>query len=226
MNRLTVIIPSRNEANLTPCVQAVKALDPNCKIIVVWDRSRGNHAIVSTPEYRVHYVETDFVYARSCNIGIEAAGDDDVVLLNDDALLRMPGGFSRMQETAEAHQEYGVISSATNNVGNVNQHMRGIGLREDPRMICFVAVLIPRRTIERVGLLDENFTNYGCDDDDYCVRVRRAGLKIGISDRCFVDHSTLMSTYRGRALYGDYRENLKVFANKWGPLEAARVGRF
>jgi GT2 family glycosyltransferase len=52
-------------------------------------------------------------------------------------------------------------------------------LREDPRMVCFIAVLIPRRTIEAVGLLDEDYDCYSHQDDDYCHRVRKAGLKIG-----------------------------------------------
>ena len=82
------------------------------------------------------------------------------------------------------------------------------------------------RYLERVGLLDERFDCYGGDDDDYCYRVRKAGLKIGIFDGCFVDHSTLTSTFRGRSLAGNYQPNLKVFAEKWGALEGAQVGKF
>ena len=89
-----------------------------------------------------------------------------------------------------------------------------------------ICVFIPRGTLETVGLLDDRFIGYGCDDDDYCLRVRKAGLKIGIFDGCFVDHSTLKSTYRGRVLAGNYQPNLKVFAEKWGALEGARVGKF
>jgi hypothetical protein len=51
-------------------------------------------------------------------------------------------------------------------------------------------------------------------------------LKIGIFDGCFVDHSTLKSTFRGRVLAGNYQPNLKVFAEKWGALEGAQVGKF
>jgi GT2 family glycosyltransferase len=99
-------------------------------------------------------------------------------------------------------------------------------VRDESRMVCFVCVFVPRRTLEAVGLLDEQFVGYGCDDDDYCLRVRKAGLKIGIFDGCFVDHSTLKSTYRGRFLGGNYQPNLKLFAAKWGALEGAQVGKF
>ena len=87
-------------------------------------------------------------------------------------------------------------------------------------MVCFVCVYIPRSTIDSVGLLDERFVGYGLDDDDYSLRVRDAGLKIGIFDRCFVDHGSLTSSYRGpdnnRGKGGDYRPNMKLFIEKWG----------
>jgi glycosyltransferase involved in cell wall biosynthesis len=178
-----------------------------------------------------------FVYARNVNLGINrtrgvvdvrrmrdpgpryTAGpfEDDVVLLNDDALLKTPGGFSLLQRAAEENPEYGVIAATCNNVGNRNQCPQGIGLRADPRIVCFIAVLIPRRTIDLVGLLDERFVGYGFEDDDYCLRVRRAGLKIGIHDGCYVDHGSLKSTFRGNpAAPADLSLGMKIFINKWG----------
>ena len=84
-------------------------------------------------------------------------------------------------------------------------------------MVCFVCFLIPRRTIERVGLLYERFVGYGMDDDDYSLRVRHAGLRIAVHDDCFVDHVQLESSYRGAAgAGGDFRPNLELFKRKWG----------
>ena len=66
-------------------------------------------------------------------------------------------------------------------------------------------------------MLDERFVDYGMDDDDYSLRVRNAGLKIGIFDGCFVDHGSLKSSYRGGpAAGGDFRPNLRRFIEKWG----------
>lgn len=158
-----------------------------------------------------------FVYARNVNLGIVAAGTDDVVLLNDDAILQTPGGFSLLQRAAQEHPEYGVIASTCNNVGNRNQWPQGVGLREDPRIVCFVAVLIPRRTIDLVGMLDERFVGYGFEDDDYCYRVRQAGLKIGIHDGCFVDHGSLRSTFRcNPSAPADLTLGRQIFIEKWG----------
>ncbi len=256
-----VIIPSRNAANLLPCVAAVRKHEPDARIIVVDDGLGHEVRDKLSAEHKFGRVERlvsingedPFIFARNVNIGIDYAAhkkycarglsgghypcsedcqlDDDVVILNDDALLETPGGFSLMAKAAQEHPEYGIIASTCNNVGNRNQwrleggglYGSGIrggvldGLRDEPRMVCFVAVLIPRRTIETVGLLDERYTGYGCDDDDYSFSVRKAGLKIGIHDGCYVDHGSLTSSFRGAAgSGGDYRPNLRRFIEKWG----------
>ena len=224
MRRISVVIPSRNIENLNACTGRVRTFDPGLRIIAVDDGlSEAVQCAFVVPGVK------PFIFARNVNIGIRAAGDDDIIILNDDALLHHdpqdggPGGFTILQRAAEEHPEYGLIASTCNNVGNPNQqrrpdwHPHGFGLREDPRMVCFVCVFIPRRTIDAVGLLDERFVGYGMDDDDYCLRVRNAGLKIGIHDGCYVDHGSLKSSYRGAAgAGGDFQPNLKLFIEKWG----------
>lgn len=255
----SIVIPSRSPANLVPCIRAIRAAGERARIIVVDDMPyplpRGFNWHESGLDLSRDLVVTGrdpFVFARNVNLGIEAAGDDDVILLNDDALLQTPGGFTALSNMAML-PAYGVISSACNNVGNVRQHISGHdrqcpryiamfgaagvecrhgfdacpecdpctcrpgGLRDEPRMVCFVCVLIPRRTIQAVGLLDPRFVGYGMDDDDYCLRVRNAGLKIGIFDGCYVDHGSLTSSFRGAAgAGGDFMPNMKLFIEKWG----------
>lgn len=218
MNNLSVIIPSRTASNLIPCVDALRKHEPSVQIIVIDDGL--DLSFLPKPEWDPCVGiagAKPFIFARNCNKGILRAGEDDVILLNDDALLQTPGGFSAMQRAAVEHPEYGIIGAVTNIVGNQNQLPQGSGLREDPRMVCFVCVFIPRRTIDSVGLLDEEFIGYGFDDDSYCLRVRRAGLKIGIFDGCFVDHGSLRSTFRGDPHQpADLRQNSAIFKKKYG----------
>ncbi len=252
----SVIIPSRTDRNLHACVDAIRAAGETCRVIVVDDGLKDRRADCV-------YVKgvKPFVYARNCNLGIAACGPgwimnpkpcqlhevhiqspgEDVILLNDDALLKTPMGFTRMAEEAADYPYVGIVSAVCNNVGNVNQHPRqsthqdsGLcdwcsgdsrddqhgcnhRLREEERMVCFISVFIKRSTIDKVGLLDERYVKYGLDDDDYCFRVRHAGLSIGIFDHCFVDHSELTSTFRGGpADAGDFKPNLRLFIAKWG----------
>lgn len=212
MNNLSVIIPSKTLENFRACSEAVSTLDPRVKIILV------NDGIDPVPNGTyVAQGEKPFIFARNVNIGIQHAHEDDVVILNDDAILKTPRGLTLLQEAADEHPEFGIIASTTNCVGNPNQYPKNVGLREDPRQVCFVCVFIPRTTIDRVGLLDEIYTGYGLDDDDYSLRVRNAGLKIGIHDGCFVDHLSLKSSFRGAAgAGGNFYPNLEIFKQKWG----------
>jgi len=226
---LTVVIPSRTVSNLIPCLSNILANEnPYPRVVVVDDGLEyPNSETRNFVRSHAHVVcgAKPFVFSRNCNIGIRVADDDDVILLNDDALLKTHSGFRFMQIVADAHPEFGVVSAASNNVGNVNMHPKTThDLREDPRMVCFVCVLIPRTTIRSVGELDERFVHYGMDDDDYCLRVRNAGLKIGIYDGCRVDHGSLVSTFRGPAgAGGNYFPNLERFKQKWGMDNHGRV---
>ncbi len=223
---ISVIIPSRNAANLAPCVAAVRKHEPDARIIVVddgvsWDNAATKAVLGAEGRVVVTQGVKPFIFARNVNLGFAYADihhrSDAHLILNDDALLQSPGGFSLLAREAEARPEYGIIASTCNNVGNTNQWPQGVGLRDEPRMVCFVCVLIPRRTLEMVGLLDERYVGYGCDDDDYSFAVRKAGLKIGIHDGCYVDHGSLSSSYRGAAgAGGDFRPNLVRFIEKWG----------
>lgn len=214
---LTVVIPSRNTSNFLRCARAVRQHEPSAHIVAIDD---GLDDLGYRPEL-VPYLQCrtgrPFGFARNCNEGIRLAGSMDVVLLNDDALLMTPGGFTLLQREAEAHPQYGVIAATTNNVGNLNQVRRdGGGLRQDPRMVCFIAVLIPRRTIDLVGLLDEAYGDgYGFEDDEYCLRVREAGLRIGIHDGCFVDHASLPSSFRSRNFPRDgFARNQEIYRRR------------
>ncbi len=210
---LTVVIPSRNGENVRACISAVRAMDPDIRIIVVDDGLFAPDIV----DAQVVQGEKPFIFSRNVNIGIQAAGRDDVIVLNDDALLKSAGGFSLLKQAVATHPEFGIIGAVSDAVGNRGQWPQRIGLREDPRMVCFVAVFIPRSTLDAVGGLDERFTAYGFEDDDYCYRVRRAGLKIGVHDDCFVDHTSLRSTFRGDPLTSAQLEGGRaIFERKWG----------
>jgi Flp pilus assembly protein TadD len=79
--------------------------------------------------------------------------------------------------------------------------------------------MIRREVIDKVGLLDEQF-GLGCfEDDDYCLRARRAGFRAVIARDVFVHH------YGGRTFVGDgvdfaalMRKNAALFRAKWSEL--------
>lgn len=244
MNPLKVVIPSRTASNLWPCIQAVRTHDPGLEIIVVDDGVCWELYENRWKNLTVIGGRKPFAFPVNANIGIRAAGDADVILLNDDALLESDGGFRLLQAAAHQHPEYGIIGAVTNLTGQPLQWpmLRGDhrGLREVEH-IAFVCVLIPLRTRQLMdgrsvwaswvhiaagelltrGLLDERYClDYGVDDRDYCEQVRHCGLKVGVHDGCFVDHASLHSSYRGNPeAPGSFQRNLELFKQKWGMSE-------
>ena len=221
--KFAIVIPSKTASNVMPCIEAIRAAGQREPIIVVddgvdWTAADANHAEWFENNDPITLIDgvTPFIFARNVNIGIRAAGADDVVILNDDALLKTTHGFTAIAEAAQ-REGIGIVGAVTNLTGQPLQFPKGIGLREVPHF-AFVCVYIPRRTIDKIGMLDERYrVDYGCEDRDYCEAVNRAGLKCAVFDHCYVDHGSLKSSFRGDPKAPkSFAENLKLFKAKWG----------
>lgn len=262
MNPYSVVILSRCIENLQPCLTALAAVPGiSGRVIVVDDGAiAGANLTVDQVEtgeslmyrtFRPGQIRLNdypvpprleavsgakpFVFARNVNIGIAAAGNDDVILLNDDALLRTAGGFELLSQIAHSAEgaDYGVISALISNggacapdqcEGAYRQSVKtATGLRPTRHhMLAFVCVFIPRHVIDQVGRFDEQFVGYGYDDDDYCKRVKHAGLTLGVFDGCYIEHgfqtTGLKSSFRNHTNAGPnmLAQNRKLFIDKWG----------
>lgn len=221
---LAVIIPSANVDNLDRCVGAVRNAEPEMPIVVVNDGLIfGALAPLRYSNVSVVPGRKPFIYARNINIGLSAATQlhepEGFILLNDDALVATPGGFTALGQEADARPEYGIISAVTNSAGNPNQYSRGSGFRDEPKVLCFVCVLVTRVALTLAGPLDERFIHYGWEDNDLCRRVRECGLRLGISESCYVDHLSLRSAFRGDPYKGaDITRGAAIYRAKWGDL--------
>ena len=211
MSAYSVVIPSRNIENLTACVSQLRAMGETARVIVVWD---GDIPLDLDEPRMQGFGNTwridgsrPFVFARNINIGIRAAGEDDVVLANDDALLKTHLGFRALSGACHSFGFGAMCPGFTHgSVGTPNLVWRNRPVpAEEKIMLVFACVYIPRSTIDRVGLLDERFglnaggpgpRGYGLEDDDYSLRIRQTGLKLGVYDGVLVDHTTLRSTFR------------------------------
>ena len=134
---------------------------------------------------------TPFVFARNANLGIAAAGQDDVLLLNDDVALLHPRSLDLLRAVAQDHPRAGIVSPQfTGGVGNRLQFAGHTGPEViiSQERLCFTGVLIPRKTLTAVGALDERFIEYGCEDDDYCLRAQRLGLELLICPSVRMKH--------------------------------------
>ncbi len=212
-----VIILSASADNLARCVESLKVHEPSMAatdIIVVDDGARAG-----APDLPVTWLTGDkpFVFARNVNIGLRMTAPFDVILLNDDARLTTPQGLTLLHQQTIGHDGVGVASPAiSGDVCNPRQRRHWPERwRDVPTMLAFVCVCISRATINKVGLLDEQFVHYGYDDNDYSRRVLAAGMTLAVWDECIVAHDG-KSSYRQQAGWEKLMaQNKALFDAKW-----------
>src|SRR3990172_376732 len=135
----------------------------------------------------------------------------------------------------EAHPEVGMIGPATNLAGNeakidveytTREEMEAFAARYtrehaghtlEPRMLGFFCVVIRREIIEQVGPLDERFGIGMFEDDDFSLRVRRAGYRLVCTDGAFVHHfhSSTWHRFSPQEYARMFEANREKFEEKW-----------
>ncbi len=235
MNPVSLVIPSCNVDNLRACVTALRHCNgamSHARLIVIDDGLAIPRGSVLDDAIITYLAGVKpFVFARNVNIGIAAAGRDDVIIMNDDATMQSPNGIALLSEACAAHPECGLMSASTNGGTQWQNRRSTTGVRYEVRyddvMVSFVCVFIPRATIDRLGPLDERFglladavagpRGYGCEDDDYCWRVRASGMRLGICDGVFVNHKRLSGTFHSDpSRPADVKIHEALFQKKWG----------
>jgi len=123
--------------------------------------------------------EEPFRFARNANLGIMAAGTDDVFLVNDDVQLLMPL-IDHLAAAPFAITTPQVIGGINNRLASAHTQMSGGGWVQSLEPIPFVSVLLRRKMLQQVGLLDEGFPGYGGEDVEYCDRAQEHGFAMGV----------------------------------------------
>lgn len=247
--KASIIIPVVDNLKITEaCLDSIKAHTqiPHEVIVVdngskepVADMARHKGAvIVRHPKNRG--------FAAAVNAGIRAAEGEHLVVLNNDTvvtphwlgfLLRHFGDDPKLgvlapvtnyasgpQRVKASYQNNAGLRRAANQVHNENWGKR----LEFPRVIG-MCMVIPREVQRAVGTFDEQFGIGNFEDDDFCLRVRKAGYRVAIAQDVFIHHhgsrtfAALGYLENEGKKYGELLdENRAKFAEKWGmePAEA------
>ena len=177
----------------------------NSEVIVVDNASKDKSpAMIKKNFPKVKLIEnrTNLGFAQANNQGIKKAKGEYLLLLNPDTRVE-PGSLEKLIQFAQKHPEAGIVGAKLINPdGSVQPSVyhfptlgratreywlsqEGVYEKYAPKSkkaieveaVTGAAMLIPRKTIEKVGLLDERYFMY-FEDLDYCRRIRQAGLKV------------------------------------------------
>ncbi len=150
-------------------------------------------------------------YTRSSNLGMQTAGEADVVLLNSDTQVG-PRWLDRLREIAYSHTSIGTVTAVSDNAGaftvpelekfcpiperwSLEQTQRALlqnvsdALPELPTGNGF-CLYIKRAMLDAVGLLDAGAFPFGYgEENDLCQRAELAGFRHVIGGDVFVAHA-------------------------------------
>lgn len=250
---VSVIVPIFNAADdLVVCIQRLLSYtDNDVDIILIDDASTDPNVQTILQEashhqnIRVFHNDTNLGFTKTVNRGIELAGNNDVVFLNSDARVT-PRWLQGLMAALATDPSIATVTPMSDragafsapNIGNNNPLPQGVN--EADYAVAFrrrslgfyptvptgngFCLYVRRACLNEVGLLDEVAfpRGYG-EENDFCMRARKAGWRHIIDDRTYVFHdrnksfgeerTELMTTGRDiiDTRYPDYNKAIAAF---------------
>ncbi len=231
--RVTAVVINWNGTSvIQACLESLIASTYERLTVMVVDNASDDDSVRLIedryPTVRIERTGKNLGYAGGANHGLraaQAAGTDYILLMNNDVEIA-PDAVSELVSAASEHtdamllgpkiyyfDEPDVIWSAGGAVSFWTGHIRHHGIREqdrgqfdEPREVDYLtgcAVLLPTRTLETVGELDESYYMYN-EDTDWSTRVTRSGGKVLYIPSARLWHKVSSSSGGGLTSYKIY----------------------
>ncbi|MGQ9675070.1 MAG: glycosyltransferase family 2 protein [Chloroflexota bacterium] len=210
-----VILNWRRPECTLACLESLQHLDYPCFEVVVVDNGSGDGSTETIRQRfpRVTVIENgrNLGFATGCNIGITqllGCNVDYVLLLNDDTEADTCS-LRHLVEVAESDPAIGIVGpkicyygrpeTIWSAGGTIDQFGEARHRRVDQTDECDAdevqdvdyvtgcALLIKRKAIETIGLLDDRFFAY-FEEAEWCARARRRGFRVVYAPRACVWH--------------------------------------
>ncbi len=227
---------------ISPCLDSVARNSswPNYEIILVDNHSTDETPqmisayAASDPRIRVVQADRNLGFAGGNNLASQYARGDYLLFLNPDTVVT-PGWIGRLVRHFETGKEVGAVAAVTNFSGNETKvsfayrdvlEMERFALQRaadhageaiDIAMAPLYCVLVLRAAWDKLGGLDENFELGMFEDDDFSLRLKRAGYCVVAAEDCFIHHfgnGSFSKIPPERAL-ATFEKNKRRFEAKW-----------
>ncbi|MFN2302651.1 MAG: glycosyltransferase family 2 protein, partial [Anaerolineales bacterium] len=181
-------------------------------------------------------------YTRAANRGLQNSKGEYVVLLNSDTIVT-PNWVDRMVACAEKDENIGLVGPLSNtaswqsipeyesdgdwaenplpddvSVDEMGELVSRSSARLYPEMpfLNGFCLMIRRSVIDQIGYFDEeNFGEGYGEENDYCLRVRKAGFKLELADDTYIFHAQSRSYNHERRKQLSKRA-AEILARKYG----------
>jgi len=202
MTKASIIIPIWNGYDdLADCFAALSQQTEDSFGIIAVDNGStdGSVELITNQFSHVRLIQNtkNLGFGVACNIGLRAATDDVLILLNQDTVVE-PDWLAEFISFLATHSDVGVVGSKAYFADGTVQHAGGYidsqgggrhyGHRETDRpefdeirdvdFVTGASLAIRRSVYEQIGGLDEGFHPAYYEDVDWCYRVRVAGWRV------------------------------------------------
>ena len=196
--KYSIIIPTFNHCDdlLKPCIDSILAhttMD-QVELIICANGCTDNTSYYLTrlanqfeslgfgDHFKVISHDDPLGFARACNGGIRASTGDRVVLLNNDCVLlaqQQNDWLNVLNAPFETHSNTGITCI-----------LKLFSEQTQREFAVFFCVMIDRKVIDQVGVLNEDYAVGGAEDMEYCWLTEQAGFQIVNVDQTHYTGST------------------------------------
>jgi GT2 family glycosyltransferase/tetratricopeptide (TPR) repeat protein len=237
--KTSIVIATYNKLEYTQqCIESIREFTPFgvYEIIIVDNHSTdGTLAwLKEQKDIRTIINEDNLGFPKACNQGIEISVGVNILLLNNDTIVTQ-NWLSNLLVCLYSDDTIGAVGSVTNNISYYQKipieyktiaemqifaahyNQSNPAQWEERLKLVGYCMLIKKSVVNEIGFLDEQFSPGNYEDDDYSLRIRKAGYKNMLCKDTFIHHF-------GCTTFGDnipkFNEllmtNKEKFINKWG----------
>ena len=219
--RIHIIVVNWNQPeNTVACLRSIATIEGIDPRVILVDNGSSDDSVARVskefPEVEIIRSPTNLGYGPGANLGIKQALAEDtnaIFFLNNDTIIDRHILISLLPHMAD---DVGLLApliyyeTPNNKIWSLGGNTNPLTLEKsnpgkntidhgnwqsviERDFVPGTAILVPRKTIDTVGIFDENFWMY-YDDADYCERVRRTGLRILVIPEAKVWHKIAASS--------------------------------
>ncbi len=222
--KVAIIIATYNQERLLEkCLLSLKRKTnyPDYRVFLVDDASEKNIGMKEKKKFpwiNLIVNKNNMGFAKSNNVGIKTAlktyNPDYFLLLNDDTGIIQRNWLSNMIKVGESNEKIGILgcriiypdgslqffakNSKIYTYSKKGNKQRDKEIFSTQKIkaggIIGACFLIKRKTIKKIGLLDEKFSPFYGEESDYCERAKKAGFDIGYVGNSVIVHFGAKST--------------------------------
>ena len=238
--KISIIILSYNNVEYTKeCIESIRrTTNKETYEIVVVDNNSNKETIEELKkekDIKLKLNNENRGFPGGCNDGINISEkDNDILLLNNDTVVTYNSIFN-LRLGLYSSQDIGATGAISNSVSNLqianysansmeeymdlalkNNMPSEAAYEERTKLVAF-AMLIKRKVLNEIGLLDERYFPGNYEDDDISVRIALNNYRLLLCLNSFIYHYGSSSFSVDRVKFNNVLiKNREKFKEKWG----------